>query len=194
MAILTVFLALVVPAVLILLVALLLPTKGRLERDPSSAYARGRRGLIGLVGLVSLILGLILFTLGSTQNVEAVAGNVNAVHLGGIELVVLSVLLLAASNYYRRRIAIAKRGEDEEIVHVEAIEAAFLREAAQEGAGPYDSSFYDAPPPYRPPRREPPERYPPPYGRPEREPPERRPPAGSPPQGAPPRRRPPQDF
>ena len=207
MATLTVFMLLIVPAVLILLAALLMPSKERIESDPSLAYGRGRRSAVGFVGLIGLIFGLILIGLGGTQNVEAVAGSVNAIQLGGAELVVLAILLLVGSSFYQRRIRRAKRGEDEVVMDVQAIGTTYLDES---GVAIHEEPvYYDAPPPYRPPRREPQERIPPPYGPPRREPPERSPPAygpprreppersppsGRPPYEGPPRRRPPQDF
>ncbi len=192
MATLTVFMLFVLPAVLILLAALLMPSRDRLEGDPSRAYGRGRRSAVGFVGLVGLIAGLILVGLGGTQNVEDVAGGVNAIQLGGVELVVLAAMLLGGSSYYRRRIRRAKRGQYEEIVDVQAIGATYLDD---DGVAIYEEpTYYDTHPSYEPPRREPPERSPPPYGPPRREPPEMSPPSGRPPHEGPPRRRPPQDF
>jgi hypothetical protein len=183
------FLLLVLPMVLILLVAFLLPTKDRIESNPSMAFRGGRRSVVNFVALMSVIIGLILIGLGATQNLDPLVGELNAVHIGGAELLVLSVMLIAASTYYKKRIMRAKRGEDEEVVDVQAIGTTYLDET---GVAVYEEpTYYDTPSPYEPPRREPRERIPPSYGSPRREPPERSPPPYGPPRREPPERSPP---
>jgi len=156
------FLAFLVPAALALVVAALaLPGKARVERDPSTAYRRGRRALVNIASLFALVMGLVLTLLGGTQELETVVDGLNMVHIGGISLIVMAAVLLVASSGIRRQVKQAGRGAEEIVLDV----AAVRRAPAPMGGAP--------PPAQGPPRLA--QRPPPPYAD-QRPPPSRRPP------------------
>jgi hypothetical protein len=192
------FLLFIIPALIVGLAALAaLPSKGRIEKDPSTAFKRGKRTFVNGATGFALIMGLILALVGGTQNVKAVVDGVNMIQIGGISLLAMSVVLIVASIQIRRMVKEAGRGTHEMVVEVDAI-----------GVEPVPSNnvhveFHDDRLPPRPD----------PYGRPPVDgervrmppPPPRRPPKelprdapghdgmyrGPPPPRAPPRRRPP---
>jgi len=152
------FLAFLVPAAMALVVAALaLPGKARVERDPSTAYRRGRRALVNIASLFALVMGLVLSLLGGTQELETVVDGLNMVHIGGISLIVMAVALLAASSGIRRQVKQAGRGAEEIVLDV----AAVRRAPAPVGGAPPPAQR--PPPPYADQRPPPAQRPPPPY-------------------------------
>jgi hypothetical protein len=124
MAIDTNFLAFLVPALLALMAAAVaLPSKGRIERDPSTAFRRGRRAVVNLAAAFAILLGAILAGLGGFLNLEPVVGPVNMAHVGGVSLIVMAVVLLVAALGIRRQILAAGRGEEEEVLEAAVIAA-----------------------------------------------------------------------
>jgi hypothetical protein len=145
---------------------------------------------------LAMLMGLILALLGSTQDVETLVVGLNMVHIGGISLLVMAVVLLAASSLVGRRIQKAGRGADEVVMEVAAVPMARPPPMAGGAPPPRDLPPRDLPPrpgpgardlPPRPgpgPRDLPPRRGPPPRG-------QGPPRGGPPPRDLPPRPSPP---
>lgn len=182
------FMFFLIPAVLALAAAAFaLPSKSRIERDPSTAFRRGKRAMVNLAVVLSLIIGLILLFYGPTQNAKEIVAGVNMVQVGGISLLAMGAVLIGTSTVIRSQIKNAERGEDEVVLEVAAVGSTPMQPTL--GARP------DMPPrPYPPPapRRVPRERPPPdPYGR-DGQPPPYDQGAAPPAYRPPPRRRPPE--
>lgn len=143
--------AFLIPAIIALLAAAFaLPSKRRIERDPSTAFRGGRRAMVNIAALFALVMGLILVGLGGTLEVKPIFASVNMVQVGGASLIVMTVVLLVASSRVRRLVRSARRGEREEVLEATVVSGS--RPAPLGPPGP-------APPPrpqvpYRPPPRE----------------------------------------
>jgi uncharacterized membrane protein (DUF485 family) len=201
------FLFFLMPSIVVVLAALLaLPSKDRIERDPSTAFQRGRRAFVNLATVFALFVGLVLVAFAQTLNLEPLVASINMVHVGGVSLLAMGLVLLASSIVIKRWIKGAGKGYQEEVVEVAALGVTHV----PHDAGEVELEDRPYPPPRGPPvrdpeRRGPPpprrlDRYPPPHSGPERRPPppyggpERRPPPpreGARPPPARPRRRPP---
>ena len=145
------FLVFIVPAIIALLAATFaLPSKRRIEKDPSTAYKGGRRALVNIAVVFALVMGLILAGLGGTLEVEPIVGEVTMVHVGGVSLIVMAVVLLVASSRVRKLLRSARRGEREEVL--EATVVSGQRPVSQGTPGPMPPPRPQVP--YRPPPRE----------------------------------------
>jgi hypothetical protein len=111
---------LVAASLALMAAAVALPSKSRIESDPSTAFGPGRRALVMLASLLSLIIGLIMFRF-APSNLEALVADLNMVQIGGISLIVIGVVLLSSSAYIRRQVRRAGKGEDEMVMEVAAI-------------------------------------------------------------------------
>lgn len=113
------FLTFLVPAIIVVLAAVVaFPSKGRIERDPSTAYGGGRRALVTVAALFALLMGAILAGLGSTQNVEEVVAGLNMVHIGGISLIAMAIVLIATHAVMSGRVKRAAKGDQEMVLEV----------------------------------------------------------------------------
>jgi hypothetical protein len=182
------FVLFLIPAILALAAAAFaLPSKNRIERDPSTAYRRGKRAMVNLAVVLTLIIGLLLLFYGQTQNAQDIFTGVNMIMIGGISLIAMGAVLIGTSAVIRSQIKSAGRGEDEMVLEVAAVGAPPVQ--------PTPEARADVPPrPYPPPapRRVPRERPPPdPYGR-NGQRPQYDDGAQPPPYRPPPRRRPPE--
>jgi hypothetical protein len=191
------FILFILPAVIVVLAAMAaLPSKGRIEMDPSTAFKRGKRALVNGATGFAILMGLILALVGGTQNVKAVVDGVNMIQIGGISLLAMGVVLIIATIQIRRLIKAAGRGTHEEVLDVAAFGAMSSAEDVE-----VDWPERNLPPRPRPqPRLQPPPQPRPPPGRSGDEgrvrkppqPPRRIPREGPPPRDEPPlRRRPP---
>lgn len=134
------FLAFLFPALLALLAAAVaLPSKRRIERDPSTAFRGGRRAVVNIAAVIALVLGAILAGLGNQLELEPLFGSINMAHVGGISLIIMAVVLLVAAARIRKQVRRSGRGEDEEV-----LEAAVI---AAPGQYPAPPAQYVAPPP-----------------------------------------------
>jgi hypothetical protein len=189
------FLFFLVPSIVVVLAALVaLPSKDRIERDPSTAFRKGRRAFVNLATVLALLIGIVLIAFAPT-NLKPLVFDINMVHIGGVSLLIMGIILVASSVMIKRWIKTAGRGIHEEIVEVAALGVTHVPH------DDYEVEMEDRPyPPPRqspvrdPERRGPPpprrvDRYPPPYRAPERRPPPPR--EGARPPPARPRRRPP---
>ena len=148
MAIDTNFLVFLVPAILVLLAAVVaLPSKRRIERDPSTAFKGGRRAFINVVAVLALVFGMIFLGLGGFLDLEPLFGSINMAHVGGLSLLIMAVVLLVSAAIIRKQVRRAGRGEQEEV-----LEAAVVAAPGQYAAPP---GQYAAPPrqPVAPPPR-----------------------------------------
>lgn len=102
-----------------------LPSERRIERDPSTAFGRGKRALVNLATLLGLLLGVALAVFGGQLALEPVAGDINMVQVGGASLLLLGVVLIVASVGTRRAIASAAAGSHEEVLDVEGYAMSF---------------------------------------------------------------------
>ena len=181
MAIDTNFMVFLIPAIIAMVATVLaLPSKSRIEKDPSTAYRRGRRAIVNLAVALCLLLGLALAVYGTSYNAEELVAGVNMVTIGGISLLAMGAVLLGASMVIRRQVMEAGQGQDEAVLEVAAVGAAPAPAAPVGGAGENLPPRPVPPPPQRVPRDAPPRDQwedgpPPPYYRP---PPPRRPPPG----------------
>jgi len=172
------FLAFVVPAVIAMAAAAVaLPSKGRIEQDPSSAFRGGRKAMVSLSSVFALIMGVILAALGGTQSLDPVVGGLNMVQIGGISLIIIAVVLLISSVMIGRQISKAARGAREVVLDVAPVRSQAPPSSPSYGAPPPRTG---APPPRGPPPRDlpprqgaPPPRAPPPRDLPPRPPPRR---------------------
>ncbi len=140
MAIDTNFLMFLLPALLAFLAAVVaLPSKSRIERDPSTAFRGGRRAFVNIAAVIAIILGAIFVGLGSLLDLEPLFGSINMAHIGGISLLIMAVVLLVAAANIRKQIRQAGKGEDEEV-----LEATVIAAPGQYQAPP---AQYVAPPP-----------------------------------------------
>lgn len=173
------FLAFLVPALIAVLAAAVgFPSKSRIQEDPSTAYTGGRKAFVVIAAILSLMMGLVLAGWGSTYSRETIVAGINMIQIGGISLIIIAVVLMAASAVVGRQIKRAGKGEREEVLEVAAIKP---------GAPPRRTG---APPPLpgaAPPRRDLPPRDLPPRDRPPRDAPTRR--GVPPPRDLPPRPR-----
>lgn len=195
------FILFIIPALMALLAAAVaLPSKGRIERDPSTAYKGWRRAIVNIAFVISISLGLILVALGGNLNLEPLFGDITMVHIGGISLIIMAVVLLVASSITKKQVKKAGRGVEEEVLEVGAVSgpapAPIPTAHPDLRPRPRPQPQYRSPPPsqYRPPPRDggAPPPVPPrvplrdPYGEdpvyegfpPSRPPPRRRPPPG----------------
>jgi hypothetical protein len=117
------FLMAVIFIALVVLAAL--PSDRRIQRDPSTAFGRGRRALLNLAALLGLLLGAALAVFGGQLALEPVAGSINMVQVGGASLLVLGIVLIVASMGTRRAIASASAGSQEEVLDVEGYAMSF---------------------------------------------------------------------
>ena len=190
------FMVFLVPSILVVLAALLaLPSRDRIEKDPSTAFRKGRRAFVNLATVFAVFIGLALLAFAQTLNLEPLFASINMVHIGGISLLIMGLVLVASSIVIRRWIRSAGRGYHEEVVEVAALGVTHVPHGADEVEfDDYPYPPHRAPPIRDPERRGPPpprrvDRFPPPYGGPERRPPPPR--EGARPPPARPRRRPP---
>jgi hypothetical protein len=196
------FVIFLVTAVLVLFTSVVaLPSPGRIERDPSTAFKGGKRALVNITVVVAIFMGLILVAVGGLGDLKPVTGSLTMVHVGGISLLVMAILLVAASVIIRRLVKRAGKGSHEEVIEVGSVTAAprsgpvYRERYVEEYRDGYPERYSEYPPMRAPQDRRappPPRRaVPPPYGE---QPYERRmpPPRNeAPPPRATPRRRPP---
>jgi hypothetical protein len=153
------FLAFMVPALIAVLAAVVaLPSKSRIEEDPSTAYTGGRKAVVSLACVFAVIMGGILAGLGSTFDREVIVAGLNMIQIGGISLIIIAVVLLVASVVISRQVKRAR--EEEDILEVSAIRPT----APPQRAGappPRDLPPRDLPPRDLPPRDLPPRDLPP---------------------------------
>ena len=90
------FVIFIITALLVLFTSVVaLPSPGRIERDPSTAFKGGKRALVNITVVVAIFMGLILIGFGFyTDDLKSVAGSLNMVHVGGISLLVMAILLI----------------------------------------------------------------------------------------------------
>lgn len=121
----TFLLFLVVVIFIALAVLVGLPSGRRIERDPSTAFGRGKRVVLNLAALMGLLLGVALAVFGGQLALEPVAGEINMVQVGGASLLLLGVVLIVASMGTKRAIASASAGSHEEVLDVEGYAMSF---------------------------------------------------------------------
>jgi hypothetical protein len=164
------FLAFLVPAVIAVLAAAVgFPSKSRIQEDPSTAYTGGRKALVVVAAILSLAMGLALAGLGSTYSRETVVAGINMIQIGGISLIIITVVLMLASAVIGRQIKRAGKGERERVLEVAAIRpTAPPRDLPPRDLPPRDLPPRDLPPRDLPPRDLPPRDLPPRDGPPRR--------------------------
>lgn len=166
------FLLFLVPAILVVVTAAVaLPSKARIERDPSTAFSGGKRALVALVSVLALVIGLSFAGFGGTFQREPVVGEVNMIQIGGVSLLAMAIALLVAMVRIRGQVRMAGKGQEEEVLEVSSMGTAA---PPVPGSGPPPGQYTPVDPGVRGPL---PQRPPPPYAR----PPQGRPPPYPPP-------------
>jgi len=163
---------------IVLAIAVSLPSRARITKDPSTAFSGGKRAFLWSGVLVGGLFGAVLVGYGTTQSLRAVAGGANMVEVGGGSLLAMAVVLVAAALVVRREIKQASAGTQEAVFDVAGFhvpEGGFA--AASAPPPPQAQQQAPAPPPPPPP----PPRYAPdpwqdPYGGYGERPPPRHPP------------------
>lgn len=116
------FILFIIPALMALLAAAVaLPSKNRIERDPSTAYKGWRRATVNIAFVISISLGVILVALGGSLNLEPVFGDITMVHIGGISLIIMAIVLAVASSITKKQVKKAGRGMQEEVLEVDVV-------------------------------------------------------------------------
>lgn len=113
------FIIFIIPALMALLAAAVaLPSKSRIERDPSTAYKGWRRATVNLAFMIAIAIGAMMVALGGSLNLEPIFGSITMVHIGGISLIIMAVVLLVASMVTKKQVKQAGRGMQEEVLEV----------------------------------------------------------------------------
>jgi hypothetical protein len=149
------FILFIIPALMALLAAAVaLPSKSRIERDPSTAYKGWRRATVNIAFVISISIGVLLIALGGSLNLEPIFGEITMVHIGGISLIIMAVVLLIASSITKKQIKQAGRGMQEEVIEV-AVVGGPASAPAPAPAPSVNPNLPPRPPPqYRPPPRD----------------------------------------
>ena len=122
MAIDTNFILFIIPALMALLAAAVaLPSKSRIERDPSTAYKGWRRATVNLAFVIAIAIGAMMVALGGSLNLEPIFGDITMVHIGGMSLIIMAVVLLVASSITKKQVKQAGRGMQEEVLEVAVV-------------------------------------------------------------------------
>jgi len=138
---------------IVLAIAVSLPSRTRITKDPSTAFSGGKRAFLWSGVLVGGLFGAILVGYGTTQSLKAVAGGANMVEVGGGSLLAMAVVLVVAALVVRRDIKQASAGTHEAVFDVAGFhvpEGGFAAAAAP--PPPQAQSQAPAPPPPPPPR------------------------------------------
>ncbi len=113
------FILFIIPALMALLAAAVaLPSKNRIERDPSTAYKGWRRATVNLAFVIAIAIGAMMVALGASLNLEPIFGSITMVHIGGMSLIIMAVVLLVASSITKKQVKQAGRGMQEEVLEV----------------------------------------------------------------------------
>ncbi len=116
------FILFIIPALMALLAAAVaLPSKSRIERDPSTAYKGWRRATVNLAFVIAIAIGAMMVALGGSLNLEPIFGDITMVHIGGISLIIMAVVLLVASSITKKQVKQAGRGEQEVVLEATVI-------------------------------------------------------------------------
>ncbi len=116
------FILFIIPALMALLAAAVaLPSKSRIERDPSTAYKGWRRATVNLAFVIAIAIGAMMVALGGSLNLEPIFGDITMVHIGGMSLIIMAVVLFVASMVTKRQIKQAGRGEQEVVLEATVI-------------------------------------------------------------------------
>jgi len=142
------FILFIIPALMALLAAAVaLPSKSRIEKDPSTAYKGWRRATVNIAFVISISIGVLMVALGGSLNLEPLFGSITMVHVGGISLIIMAVVLLVASSTTKKQVKLAGRGMQEEVIEVAVVSGP----APAPTQAAYPNLPPRPPPPYRPP-------------------------------------------
>ncbi len=144
------FILFIIPALMALLAAAVaLPSKSRIEKDPSTAYKGWRRAIVNIAFVISISIGVLMVALGGNLNQEPLFGSITMVHVGGISLIIMAVVLLVASSITKKQVKQAGRGMQEEVIEVAVVSgpAPAPTQSANPNLPPRPPPQYRPPPP-----------------------------------------------